>query len=136
MARVVLLALLLAMAAPVAAEPTVVRGTVKYLGKAPARRPVDRSSDPVCAKDTTPSEDVVVTGGTLRDIHVRLVGDLKSPPPTAPIVIEQSGCAYRPRVVGAIAGQRLIVKNADPTMHNVHAYQGDATAFNRSQPRG
>ena len=42
---------------------------------------------------------------------------------------------YRPRVSAALAGQKIIIENHDPTLHNVHAFSGNETAFNRSQPK-
>jgi plastocyanin len=115
-----------------------IRGVVRYLGTPPPRPAVDRTSDPVCGRTSATREDVVVTGGKLRDVHVALPNGAggKRAAPSRPIVIEQTACDYRPRVVGAIAGQSIVVKNGDATMHNVHAYAGEATAFNRSQPKG
>jgi plastocyanin len=128
---------LVALAAPAAAAPAVIQGRVRYLGKPPART-LDRAADPSCTPAKVPAEDVVVSDGGLRDVHVRLVlgkpGKAKAP--KAKVVVRQVGCAYRPRVVGAIAGQTLVVENGDPTMHNVHAYAAEETAFNRSQPKG
>jgi hypothetical protein len=79
-----------------------------------------------------------VNGGKLRDVHVGLASGSagKHAAPRAPIVIEQVGCSYRPRVAGAMAGQGVVVKNGDPLMHNVHAFAGDASAWNRGQPKG
>jgi plastocyanin len=117
-------------------QPGWITGTVKYLGKAPARPSVDRSSDPSCGAPVE-SEAVVVAGGKLADVHVRIQSGTagKHEVPKAPVVIKQTGCAYRPRVVGAMAGQKLVVENGDPTMHNVHAFLDGETAFNRSQPK-
>lgn len=115
-----------------------VQGSVKFLGKAPARKPIDRSSDKVCAATPAETEDVLVTGGKLRDVHVRIQSGTagKHTAPKAPLVIEQTSCAYRPRVAGAMVGQAVHIKNGDPTMHNVHAYVDTESAFNRSQPKG
>jgi hypothetical protein len=40
---------------------------------------------------------------------------------------------YRPRVQGAVDGQKIEFKNADQTMHNVHAFSGTKTLFNAPQ---
>lgn len=126
----------LSIAVPLAHAGGSIRGAVKYLGT-PKAAPPDRSSAPQCPAATA-SEDVVVAGGKLRDVHVRIASGTagKHRAPAAPIVIEQTGCEYRPRVVGAMVGQKLEVRNADPLMHNVHGYAGETTAFNRGQPRG
>jgi plastocyanin len=138
LARLALAALVaLALVAPAAAAPGAIQGRVRYLGKPPARS-LDRAADPTCTPAKVPAEDVVVADGGLQDVHVRLVLGKpgKARPPKAKVVVRQVGCAYRPRVVGAIAGQTLVVENGDPTMHNVHAYAAEETAFNRSQPKG
>jgi plastocyanin len=115
-----------------------VAGAVKYLGKAPTRKPLDRSSDKACARTAALDEEVVVAAGKLRDVHVRIQSGTagKHAAPATPVVIKQTDCTYRPRLVGAMVGQKVVIENADPTMHNVHAYQDSDTAFNRSQPRG
>jgi plastocyanin len=124
-------------AAAAATTGGTIHGAVRYLGKAPARKAIDRSSDKACG-GPLPAEEVIVTDGKLRDVHVRIASGAagKHSAPKQPVVIEQTGCMYRPRVVGAMVGQTLVIKNADGTMHNVHAYQGDDSAFNRSQPKG
>ena len=35
-----------------------------------------------------------------------------------------------------MVGQPVAIRNSDKTMHNVHAYIGKETWFNRSQPKG
>ncbi|MCP4449222.1 MAG: TonB-dependent receptor [Myxococcales bacterium] len=114
-----------------------ITGTIKFSGKAPVRKMVDTSSDPVCGSGQE-ADKVVVTKGKLRDVHVRIksgtAGTHKAP--NASIVIDQVGCVYQPHVVGAMVGQPVAVRNSDKTMHNVHAYIANETWFNRSQPAG
>jgi hypothetical protein len=43
---------------------------------------------------------------------------------------------YRPRVQGIMAGQSLLVRNSDQTLHNVHAYRGPSTIFNQAEIPG
>jgi plastocyanin len=54
--------------------------------------------------------------------------------PTAPLaggnVIDQKGCLYQPYVIGIVKGQKVRVKNSDPTAHNVRAMNGDEQLFN------
>lgn len=113
-------------------------GTVRFAGKAPFRKVVDRSSDAYCAKRPKADDEVVVTGGKLQGVHVRIKTGTagKHTAPKEPVVIKQVDCLYTPRVVGAVAGQSLVVENADATMHNVHAYSAGETWWNRSQPKG
>ena len=116
----------------------VIEGTVSFAGKAPKRKVLDRSTDRFCAQTKTLSEDIVVTGGKVRDVHVSLdpgpVGAHK--PPEKPVVNRQKNCMYRPRVVGVMAGQSLAVTNDDKNFHMVRANIGKQILFNRAQPAG
>jgi plastocyanin len=114
-----------------------ISGTIQFSGKAPARKTVDTSSDAACGAKQE-SDAVVVTKGKLRDVHVRIKNGTagKHKASSAPVVIEQTGCVYLPHVVGAMVGQPVAIRNKDKTMHNVHAYIGKETWFNRSQPKG
>jgi len=115
-----------------------IRGVVTFTGEAPARAKVDRTADPKCPQDAL-AEDVVVTNGKLQDVLVRVVKgpkraldrELEVP---GPVVITQDGCRYTPRVSGALRGQQLEVRNADPTFHNVRGTAGESVAFNLPQP--
>jgi hypothetical protein len=120
----------------------VIRGVVRFAGTPPAPRPAAAVTDPVCARTAPVDESVVVTDGKLRDVLVRvrprgkghIPGGLGGRP--APVVIDQTGCMYRPRVVAVRPGQPLSVRNADGTMHNVHAFREGETEFNLAQPKG
>jgi plastocyanin len=35
-------------------------------------------------------------------------------------VIDQKGCLYSPQIVAVQTGQKILVKNSDPVLHNVH----------------
>ena len=127
----------LAVLAPLPASAGAIAGSVSFEGKPPPRKPLAMATDPVCARTDQRSEAVVVHGGKLRDVHVRLrAGSVpgEHEPPDEPVTIDQSGCMYRPRVVGVIEGQQIAIKNGDMTMHNVHAYVDGDTAFNLGQP--
>ena len=136
--RAVLVVLVCAAAAPAAAAPATgtIAGTVRWKGDAPAPVLVDRSSDPVCAKTPRASEDVVVDHGKLRDVLVRISvgGAPAAAAPDAPAVIEQRECMYTPRVVGIVAGQKVEVRNADDTFHNVRANLAGKVLWNLGQP--
>jgi hypothetical protein len=41
---------------------------------------------------------------------------------------------YRPRVQVATEGEKIMVRNNDGTLHNVHTYDGTKTLFNQAQP--
>jgi plastocyanin len=111
-----------------------IEGEVLFSGQAPAPQPLKRGVDPVCSKTPMNDETVLVTGGKLANVLVRLEGAPASPAPTEPVVVDQTECMYRPRVQGAVKGQPLHIKNSDKTLHNVHSYEGTKTVFNRAQP--
>src|SRR5262249_22722942 len=54
--------------------------------------------------------------------------------PTGDVTVDQKECMYRPRVQGAVEGQKIMVRNDDGTLHNVHTYDGTKTLFNQAQP--
>ncbi|MEO5801898.1 MAG: hypothetical protein ABIR24_00085 [Verrucomicrobiota bacterium] len=66
---------------------------------------------------------VVAEGGALADVFVYIKEGLDGKtfaPPTKTILLDQVGCEYIPYVVGLQTKQKLLVRNSDPTMHNVH----------------
>ena len=115
-----------------------IQGVIHFDGKAPARKVIDSSSDAACDTKKELSDTVIVNKGKLQDVHVRIKSGTagKHKTPTTPVVVTQKGCVYRPHVLGAMVGQPVAIKNEDKTMHNVHAYIGKETWFNRSQPKG
>jgi hypothetical protein len=117
------------------AQP-VIRGTVSFKGTPPARKKLIRDSDPKCAASERLAEDVVVTRGKLAGVLVKIkVGTAGvHTPPAEPVLITQSDCMYSPRVVAVMAGQKLAIRNADPTFHNVRGARGERTVFNLAQP--
>jgi plastocyanin len=114
-----------------------IAGSVSLSGPAPKAAKVKRTSDPVCAKSAKELDDLTITvgkdGKSLDNVFVRVIG----PTGTAPagdVTVDQHECNYEPRVQGAVAGQKIQVKNEDGTLHNVHAYDGTKTLFNQAQP--
>ena len=65
---------------------------------------------------------VVGAGGGLADVVVSLkdVTGKSTGAMAAPVVIDQKGCLYTPQIVAVQTGQKIIVKNSDPYVHNVH----------------
>jgi plastocyanin len=55
------------------------------------------------------------------------------PVPAEPVVLDQQGCIYLPRVVTLMKGQKLRILNSDATFHNVHARGDTGDAFNIAQ---
>lgn len=131
-------------AAPAAGKPVdaatarTVAGKVTFTGKAPASEMIRMSSDPACAQSAGPSARdnavLVSADGALANAFVYIKAGLDPAytfeTPTTPVVLDQKGCFYVPRVLGLRAGQPLELANTDPTFHNVHALPKENREFN------
>ena len=117
-----------------------IKGHIRLKGKAPGNPVIRMGIDPMCAKlnaGKRPVQETVVASldGSLANVFVRLEGSFPaSPVPTEPVSIDQQGCIYIPRVVGARVGQTLQVRNSDALLHNVHGHSTRANVFNVAQP--
>lgn len=117
-------ALLTSLSATPAAD---ICGTITFKGTPPPEiNIVPLKNDPNCGPmhkemPTTHFYEVGPNGG-LAGVVVALKGDHgKSTGPEAkPLVIEQKGCLYYPYVSACQTGQKIIVRNLDPVLHNVH----------------
>lgn len=58
----------------------------------------------------------------------------KYPPPKTPVVLDQQGCHYIPHVFGVMAGQPIMIRNSDSTLHNIHPLPKVNTPFNIGMP--
>jgi hypothetical protein len=129
-------------AAPAAASSAgsaSITGTIKLNGTAPAGEKVKMDADPVCKQQhATPvmTEEVAGENGGLKNVFVYVKEGLSGtyPAPTEPVVLDQSGCWYKPHVFGIQVGQPLQILNSDPTLHNVNAKPGANPPFNVAQP--
>ena len=114
-----------------------ITGTVTLQGTAPPNPTINMSSDPYCMKlgtGTTPN--FVVSEGGLEDVFIYVkegLGTMKFPVPATPVVLDQKGCSYTPRVFGIQVGQSLDIVNSDETLHNIHALPMANREFNRGQ---
>jgi plastocyanin len=85
---------------------------------------------------------VVGPKGELADVIVSLQDmNGKSTGASAPaVVLDQKGCVYVPSIFAVQTGQKIIVKNSDPVLHNVHDVPGAGSEnkeFNQAQiPNG
>lgn len=101
-------------------------GKITLKGTPPPEKPLPL--DPTCgglhqgAKPTT-TFYVVGKDGGLADTFVYITKGLegkKFNAPSTPAELDQVGCVYTPYVSGAQTGQKILVKNSDPVLHNVH----------------
>jgi hypothetical protein len=116
-----------------------VSGRVVFTGQAPARKVISMSSDPSCVSSAGQKslDDAVLVAadGALQNAFVYIKSGLDPAyafeTPSTPVVLDQKGCFYVPRVLGLRVGQPLELANADPTFHNVHALPKENREFNR-----
>lgn len=123
------------------ANGATVTGKVSFTGDKPAMKNIDMSATPACARahsTAAKSEEVVVNdNGTLRYAFVWVKSGLPDQnwqPPTGAVSLEQQGCLYKPHVLGVMTGQKIEIKNDDPTNHNIHPMPTVNQEFNQSQP--
>jgi len=79
-----------------------------------------------------------VKDGKLADVFVWIKDGLPEngnyPRRSDEVMLDQRGCIYHPLTLALQVDQKLTIKNSDPTLHNVHAYQAGATFSNQAQP--
>ena len=124
-----------------AADSAVITGKVTFKGTAPKPMPIEMTtSDPKCAamhKEPVLSKRIDVNDkGELKDAFVWIKEGLTKQydPPAKPVTLDQVGCVYTPHVFGLQVGQKLIIKNSDPTLHNIHPLPMVNKEFNLAQP--
>ena len=128
-------------AAPAATASTgnaVISGTISYANGDPDTA-IEMSADPVCLSlhgDEVHSEKVVADGGGLANVFVYVKSGIEGSytAPEEKAMLNQKGCQYTPHVSGVMVGQTLVIKNSDPTLHNVHALPAKNDEFNQGQP--
>jgi len=120
-----------------------VTGKIVFTGKAPARKKVDMDEDPQCAKlhKGPVYDNTVEVGrkGALVNAFVYIKTGLEGKrfePPADPVVIDQHGCWFVPRVIGMQTGQQIKAVNSDPVTHNIHPRAKINREFNQNQPQG
>jgi plastocyanin len=115
-----------------------IRGVVRFDGNVPETAPAAMAADVFCAGShdgpvLLPAIDVDAGGG-LRNAIVHVVGAAPAPPPDREALMDQRGCIYEPRVLAVRAGQTVVFRNSDDTLHNVNVRPRLNDAFNVGQP--
>lgn len=120
MLRLVLALLAVSSVAAADTPAGTITGVVGFEGELPAQPEQKRDADPKCPQHIT-DDAIVVNHGRLANVLVRIANGTmgQHAAPAQPVVLAQTGCTYAPRVVGLVAGQKLVVRNADKTFHNV-----------------
>jgi hypothetical protein len=126
-----------------AATSGIITGVVYLDGPAPVLPVINMQSEAGCAKTSASvaSAQPVVAGanGTLANVVVYVTDGLASyrlNPPQSPVLLDQKGCLYDPRVVALMTNQTLEIHNSDATIHNVHAMPKTNSEWNKAQPAG
>ncbi len=118
-----------------------VSGVVKLKGTPPPEKPLPL--DPACGKlwpNEKPKTRFYSVGADsgLGETFVYLKNaPAKSTGATAtPALLDQKGCEYTPYILGVQTGQKLLVRNSDPLLHNVHGTPKINKEFNLAQMAG
>ncbi|MCP5525325.1 MAG: hypothetical protein H7A47_00780 [Verrucomicrobiales bacterium] len=142
MKRLTILSLAVWASVPFALGGAEVTGKVTLQGTPPGE--IKITMDPLCGRlhssDVTTQHYVVGEGGALKDVFVYIKetpgGKKYAPASDKPPVLDQQGCVYAPYISGVMTGQKFIIRNSDPLLHNVHAtpkVEGNKE-FNVGQP--
>jgi plastocyanin len=123
----VVLPLAALLVSPVARAADII-GTITLKGTPPPEVPyTPLMENPDCAAmhKTTPTTHFYVVGpkGELADVVVSLKGVIgkSTGPSQPPVVLDQKGCLYTPPILAVQTGQKLLVRNSDNCIHNVHS---------------
>ena len=106
----------------------------------PAPRKVPITIDQYVCGTEQLAGDLIVSGAReIRNVVVWLENPpagAPSPPPAAPVPMDQKDCAFVPRVVLVPAAGTVEFLNSDRLLHNLHSVSKDNASFNRTQPKG
>lgn len=118
-------------AAAQTASPADITGTITLKGTPPKEKDITPlMDDPTCGKLHTkmPTTRFYVVGekGGLADVVVSLesISGKSTGASAPPVVLDQKGCEYIPSILAVQTNQKIIVKNSDPVLHNVHDVPG------------
>lgn len=120
-----------------------ISGTIRYIGKRPVRKTIDMSEDPACVEahhgKAVDESLIVSSNGSMANAFIYVKAGLEGKrfeTPSTPVVIDQNGCWFRPRIVGIQTSQILQVTNSDPVTHNIHPMAQINREWNHSQGAG
>jgi plastocyanin len=119
-----------------------ITGKIVYEGTPPAPKKIDMSQDANCASAAgdKSADDLIVADGKLANVFVYVKGGptdkFSFPTPSDPVVLDQQGCRYHPRVLGLQTNQTIRVLNSDNTTHNIHPSPKVNQEWNQMQAQG
>jgi hypothetical protein len=104
-----------------------ITGTITLKGTPPKEKDIAPLKDDVnCGKfySEMPATKFYVAGpnGELSDVVVSLQGvtGKSAGASAAPVLLDQKNCLYVPQIMAVQTDQKIVVKNSDPVLHNVH----------------
>jgi plastocyanin len=120
-----------------------IKGEVHFAGRRPVPAAIDMSGDPACveAHHGKAHDESLVVGpkGELANAFIYIEKGLEGKTfevPATPVVIDQKGCWFRPRILGIQTSQTFEVVNSDPVTHNIHPMAQMNREWNHSQGPG
>jgi len=143
--KISVIALLAAVLAVPSVSPAAdITGVITFKGTPPAEKEITPLEDDATCGALHPDDKptthfyVVSPKGELADVIVSLNLTGKSTGASASsVVLDQKGCLYVPTIMAVQTGQKIIVKNSDPCIHNVHTVsQNDNATHNDAQMPG
>jgi len=118
-----------------------ITGEVRVEGAVPAMAEIRFGAFGECASQhpgPVPLGDLVVHDGKVANAFAYVkdgLGDRVFAVRAEPVVIDQAGCLYAPRLAGAQVGQAVRFVNGDPLLHNVHGTPAASPGWNVSLGR-
>ncbi|MBG86877.1 MAG: hypothetical protein CMO80_08265 [Verrucomicrobiales bacterium] len=121
------------------ATPPVLSGVVRLEGKPPGRRRLNMTSESARLYQKMPLDENVLVGknGGLANVFVyakRGVERKQYSVPEKPALLDQQKSMFRPRIQGVRVGQKFIIRNSDPYIHNTRSLSLRNRMFNVGQP--
>jgi hypothetical protein len=114
------------------------RGVITTTAAGTNDQTIEITKDKVVCHESVPNEGVLVgENGGLAQAVVCLVGVAagKNPDSMPEPVLSNVGCRYEPHVQAMMVGERLVITNEDPILHNTHARDAtEKTVFNFALP--
>jgi plastocyanin len=113
-----------------------ITGVVNFKGAVPKLAKLDMTADPGCPREPQPSEAALVKNGKLANVFVYVKEGLPQGAfavPSEPVVLNQKGCRYIPRVMGVMVGQPFKILNTDTADHNIHDLPKNNPEWNVTQ---
>ena len=113
---------------------------MKFEGEAPFRRAINFGANLDCKHlhdGKVHYEAVVINqNDTLKNTLVYVRGKPKGnyKASSKPVVVDQKGCIFIPRVAAVMVGQPMEFLNSDLSLHNIRTESKKHTPFNISQP--